>query len=76
LHQCDTAGQTNPVVQDCVTAAHCNAAGGNCYLCDVGQYRCSGTILQQCAANRLGFEDGPDCLDMAKCDDQNGQCLP
>jgi hypothetical protein len=78
LLQCDTAGQATPIAQTCSSAARCHAAGmtGVCYLCDPGEYNCAGSVLQECAPDRLSFVDGPDCGSASLCDDTGGQCLP
>jgi len=33
-------------------------------------------VLQQCSTDQLGFDDGPDCGDMALCDASHGVCIP
>jgi hypothetical protein len=67
------------VIQTCTAINRCFASGasGGCHLCDEGEYRCSGSVLQLCnASTRQAFDDVMDCTDMALCDAPNGMCLP
>jgi len=48
---------------------------GSCLLCDVGDYRCSGSVLQTCDNDQLGFHDVMDCGTVDQCDEAGKQCL-
>jgi hypothetical protein len=78
LHKCDAAGQSSPIAQTCNSAAHCQANGtmGQCLLCDPGDYRCSGSLLQTCSADQLSFDLVEDCGDPTLCDKAGKTCLP
>jgi hypothetical protein len=63
------------LVEQCATAALCNAGDGRCEdpVCDAGR-RCRGAILEECNTDRTGFSQVEECASSALCDVANGAC--
>ncbi|HEY6081404.1 MAG TPA: hypothetical protein VIW29_21465, partial [Polyangiaceae bacterium] len=78
LHLCDDDGQANPLALEC-EPGRCFASGttGYCYVCDADEHRCTGSLLEVCNPERLGFALEEDCVDPSLCmaTGSSGSCL-
>jgi hypothetical protein len=77
LRECKADRTGYQVKETCTSEAHCDANAGACKdaPCMVGDYQCSGAVLQTCRNDRLGWDDGPTCDTADLCSEAQEKCL-
>jgi len=75
LMKCGADRQTFVVKETCANEALCNPTAGVCKepACDVGQFRCTGDLLESCNATRSGFDPEKVCA-AGMCDAVGKEC--
>jgi formylglycine-generating enzyme len=58
----------------CASGAGTCDGAGSCLVCAANQYRCNGTVLQQCNSTRTGFNTVADCGSTALCPAAGPSC--
>lgn len=71
-HTCGAKSQPNTFV--CASGAGTCDGAGTCLVCNPGQYRCSGGVIQQCNATHTGFTQVVDCGSSALCNPAGPPC--
>ena len=59
----------------CVSQELCDPIKKTCYACLMGQYRCTGQVLERCKGDRMGFDVVKTCAANSQCSATGGDCV-
>src|ERR1044071_5104651 len=76
LQECNASRTGFSVLEQCTSAALCDAAAGACgaATCTPNQRRCRGAALERCNPEGTGFELLEQCASAALCDADQEAC--